>query len=277
MLHVLNVLVDSVLAVVERISPSSAAELRILYSIVCHPVRGSSHKERLESFYANQATGYDGFRRRLLHGREEMVQAATKRASGGIWVDMGGGTAANLEMAGDEAVMTFAKIYVVDLCGPLLEVARQRCLERGWHNVEVVEGDATSWVPDEGLGQADLVTFSYSLTMIPDWFAAMSHAEALLSADGVVGAVDFYVSRKYAAPPLSRHSYVQRSLWPYYFSHDDVRLSSDHVPYLMRAFKQEQLVERSAPLPYIGMVLPQVPYYTFIGSRRSASQEAALE
>ena len=44
--------------------------------------------------------------------------------AGGIWVDMGGGTGANLEMMGDEAVMSFAKVYVVDLCTPLLEVAR---------------------------------------------------------------------------------------------------------------------------------------------------------
>ena len=81
---------------------------------------------------------------------------------------MGGGTAANLEMMGDEAVMSFAKIYVVDLCTPLLEVARRRCEERGWHNVEVVEGDATSWEPHEGPGAVDVLTFSYSLSMIPD-------------------------------------------------------------------------------------------------------------
>ena len=38
-----------------------------------------------------------------------------------------------------------------------------------------------NWEPDEGLGHVDLVTFSYSLTMIPDWFAAMDNANALLT------------------------------------------------------------------------------------------------
>ena len=88
-------------------------ELKILYSLAVHRVRGETLKERLDSFYASQAEGYDTFRKRLLHGREEMVGEVCERASGGIWVDMGGGTGANLEMMGDEAIMSFAKIYVV--------------------------------------------------------------------------------------------------------------------------------------------------------------------
>jgi len=170
-----------------------STELRVLYHIVCHRVRGGSHKERLDSFYGAQADGYDAFRRRLLQGREQLIEAVGSRSQGGIWVDMGGGTGANLEMAGDEVVMSFARIYIVDLCSPLLQKARERCTERGWHHVEIVEADATTWVPDEGLGRVDLVTFSYSLTMIPNWFSAIDHAIALLGPEGLLGVVDFYV------------------------------------------------------------------------------------
>lgn len=243
-------------------------ELRMLYRIVLHPVRGSTHAERLESFYSEQAEGYDEFRQRLLHGREEMIHAATSHVGrGGIWADLGGGTGANLEMAGDEVVMSFAKVYIVDLCPSLLQVARQRCADRGWHHIEFVEADATTWVPDEGKAKLSLVTFSYSLTMIPDWWAAVQQALRLLKPNGTLGVVDFYVSRKYPAAGLQRHSYLQRNLWPFYFAHDNVRLSPDHLPFLLQNLRRERLEERLAPLPYIGRILPGVPHYLFIGSK----------
>lgn len=245
------------------------SELGVLYHILCHRVVGSSHKERLQSFYGAQADGYDDFRRRLLHGREQLVEAVGSRTSGGIWVDMGGGTGANLEMAGDRLVMSFARIYIVDLCGPLLQKARERCALRGWHHVVCIEADATSWMPDEGFGRIDLITFSYSLTMIPNWFDAIDHAVKLLEPNGLLGVVDFYVSRKYATEGSeARHSYVQRSLWPYYFSHDDVNLSPDHLPYLLSKLQSLELSESAAGLPYLGLLLPPVPYYVFVGSPR---------
>ena len=57
----------------------------------------------------------------------------------------------------------FKKIYVVDLCPSLCKYARAKVAEKGWKNVEVVEGDAASWAPPGGQA-ADLVTFSYSLS-----------------------------------------------------------------------------------------------------------------
>jgi len=217
-------------------------------------------------FHQAQAAGYDSSRKRLLHGRELMVQEATSRACNGIWVDMGGGTGSNLDMAGDAAVMSFAKVYIVDLCVPLLEVARRRCAERGWHNVECVEADATTWEPPEGPKKVDLLSYSYSLTMIPDWFAAIEQGKRLLAPDGIVAVVDFYVSRKRVDDGMVRHSYLQRALWPFYFAHGDVRLNADHVPYLLWAFSKLELHERGASLPYFGAILPRVPYYVFLGS-----------
>ena len=56
---------------------------------------------RLESFYSGQAEAYDDFRRRLLQGREAMYQSIPV-PEGGVWVDLGGGTGANLEPIGGE-------------------------------------------------------------------------------------------------------------------------------------------------------------------------------
>ena len=47
-------------------------------------------------------------------------------------------------------------------------------------------------------GPADVVTFSYSLTMIPDWVRALEQAWALLKPGGTIGIVDFYVASQTA-------------------------------------------------------------------------------
>ena len=234
---------------------SIVSDVRVLANLAMAPFRhaGESHKERLEAFYQAQAGDYDAFRKRLLQGREElMAEAKAAHGEGGIWVDLGGGTGANLEMMGDEAIMSFAKVYLVDLCGPLLEVARKRCEERGWHNVQIVEDDATTWVPEEGYGQVNLITFSYSLTMIPDWYAAIEHAAALLAPGGLIGTVDFYVARKHPAEGMAKHSWLQRTFWPTWFLMDDVRLNMDHVPYLLRvrgARLRHACARRPRPVP----------------------------
>lgn len=70
----------------------------------------------------------------------------------------------------------FSHVYLVDLSPSLCEVARQRFARLGWENVSVVCQDAREFrlprsTPD-GAGfsldtKADLVTMSYSLSMIP--------------------------------------------------------------------------------------------------------------
>ena len=95
------------------------------------------------------------------------------------WVDMGGGTGANLEFLAD-SIADLASATVVDLSPSLLEMTRDRIKERGWSNTQAVEADATTWQPEDG--PVDVVTFSYSLTMIPDWFAAIDNALAMLKA-----------------------------------------------------------------------------------------------
>ena len=155
---------------------SCGDDLRVLFNNFLHPISGATHKEKLESFYAGQARSYDVFRHRFLHGRVPMIEAMPSQ-KGGVWVDLGGGTAANMEHFGD-ALRIFSKVVVLDLTPSLLAVAQRRIDERGWSSfVTTVEGDATK----QGLpgmppaGGADLVTMSYSLTMIPDWKAALAN------------------------------------------------------------------------------------------------------
>jgi S-adenosylmethionine-diacylgycerolhomoserine-N-methlytransferase len=240
---------------------SLLTDLRVLYHIVAKPVRGKDHAARLESFYSGQAEAYDDFRRRLLQGREAMYQSIPVPEDG-VWVDLGGGTGANLEpISGD--LHKARKVYLVDLCESLLFVARKRCAARGWSNVEAVAADATLWQPSAG--PADVVTFSYSLTMIPDWFAAINNALAMLRPGGTIGVTDFFVARKYPAAGCARHSWFTRTFWPTWMGSDNVFLSPDHIPYLQRNFSTLRLEEKRAKVPYMPLI--RVPYYTFIGRK----------
>jgi S-adenosylmethionine-diacylgycerolhomoserine-N-methlytransferase len=228
------------------------ADARTLLALARGAGRGGNHAERLRRFYSGQAADYDRFRERMLHGRRELVERLPARPGARI-VELGGGTGRNLEFLG-ERLAQVAEARIVDLCEPLLDVARRRF--RGFPNIACTLADATRWRPDEPV---DCVYFSYALTMIPDWRAAIDNAIAMLRPDGVLGVVDFHVS------PAQR--WTTRTLWPRWFAHDGVRLSPHHLPYLRDHLDTLHLAERRGPVPY----LPGrgAPYYVFIGRRRA--------
>ncbi len=236
-------------------------DLSILYHLALRPVRGKDHAARMENFYAGQAAAYDDFRKRLLHGREELFQKIPC-PEGGSWVDLGGGTGANLEFIADK-VPTLGQAYVVDLATSLLKVADERFQKNGWKHVSAIEADATTWQPPSG--PVDVVTFSYSLTMIPDWFAAIENALRMLKPGGVIGVVDFYVSRKHATEGMTRHGWFTRSFWPVWFSSDNVFPSADHLPFLKSHLETVWSHESRSKVPYIPFI--RTPFYQFIGRK----------
>lgn len=246
-------------------TPKSSSFLKTLWHITMHKIKGESHEDRLESFYAGQADGYDSYRKKLLHGRREMFQSLAVN-EGDVWVDLGAGTGENAEHLSDK-LDRFSRVYQVDLCQPLLDVGKRRIADRGWTNVETVHADATKFEPAEG--KVDLVTFSYSLTMIPDWFAAIDHAYDLLKPGGQIGVVDFYVSRKYPDEGMKKHSWFTRSFWPTFFGMDNVNPQRDHLPYLLKKFEVEQMLEEYGKVPLTPII--RAPYYYFIGRKPSDS------
>ena len=240
---------------------SLAADLKTLAHLALSPIRGQTHAERLESFYSRQAAGYDAFRARLLHGRQELYEALPA-PTGGLWLELGGGTGENLERLGPR-LKDLRKAYVVDLAPSLLSVARQRIARHGWGNVSTVEADVTQFAPADG--PADVATFSYSLTMIPDWFLAIDNAFSMLRPGGRIAVTDFHVGRRDPPPGLVRHGVFSRHFWPLWFGHDGVRPNPDHVPYLLSRFDVDTLVEDAGPVP--GLPFVRVPYYAFVGRK----------
>jgi S-adenosylmethionine-diacylgycerolhomoserine-N-methlytransferase len=239
--------------------PELLADSRVLWRMLRGLPRGGSAAERLQAFYAPQAGRYDAFRRRLLHGREELLRRLPA-AAGDVVIELGCGTGENLERLG-QRVAGLRRLVLVDLCPALLEQARTRAA--GHSNVEVVEADIARYRPSE---PADCVYLSYALTMVEDWRAVIEGAVAMLKPGGTLGVVDFYVSQARPAPGRLRHATWERWLWRRWFAHDGVRLDPDHVTQLAAALPDGLILERRGPLPYLPGLT--APYYLFIGRRR---------
>ena len=220
--------------------------------------RAKSHAEALKAFYAPQARHYDRFRERLLQGRETLI-GRLPLPDGARIVELGGGTGRNAEFFGTK-LDRVESLTIVDVCAPLLAEARERA--RGIPQLRVVEADATTHEPDEPV---DVVYFSYALTMIPDWRAAIANAVAMLKPGGVLGVVDFYVSAANVPDGIAQHNLLTRAFWPAWFRHDGVRVSSQHFPELRRLLPDHVFIEARANVPYLP--LGRVPYYVFVGRK----------
>jgi betaine lipid synthase len=143
----------------------------------------------------------------------------------------------------------FRAVYVVDLSPSLCQVAEARFQRLGWKNVKVICQDAryfrladyldldseksTGMVKggsiynqskESDLG-ADLITLSFALSMIPEFYPVIDSLSALLSIEGIIGACDFYVqsqidynSRNYTGGVIDRHcNFWSRTFWRTFF------------------------------------------------------------
>mmetsp|Transcript_64644 Transcript_64644/g.154320 ORF Transcript_64644/g.154320 Transcript_64644/m.154320 type:complete len:676 (+) Transcript_64644:146-2173(+) len=160
----------------------------------------SGHASKMEAFYESQKHEYDAFRESFLHARSTLIDCVPIKNFKQVWIDVGGGTGRNLEFLSAATIRDhFSKIYIVDVSPSLLEIAKERVEKAGLKDiVECVFCDFTSdqAVKDKlpAAGSVDLVTFSYSLSMIPDKTSALKQAASLLKpkGEGVLGLADFW-------------------------------------------------------------------------------------
>lgn len=233
----------------------------------------------LEEFYKSQAKIYDKTRTALLQGREMCLKMSLNhlsRNSDNIWIDIGGGTGSNIyEMSKNTNLSkTFTKIYIIDLSPSLCEVARARCKKEGWNNVEVICGDACDFEIDEE--EAQLVTFSYSLSMIPSFHAAIDHALAILDRkNGIISCVDFGVSNtsmlvgrvNTLGGLVNRHvPWFYRTFWRIWFEFDKVFLDPSRREYLEYKFGTIK------SLNCYNRKLGNIPYYIWLGCDKDHEQ-----
>lgn len=123
----------------------------------------------------------------ILHGRRRAAAFLNLRPNSRV-LEIGCGTGLNFRYLLAYLDPTAGKLTGVDFSAPMLERAAGRVTRQGWPNVELVEADATLL----NLGrQFDAVFFGYSLTMIPDWVAALARAGEHLVTGGRIVVLDF--------------------------------------------------------------------------------------
>ncbi|RUS13927.1 hypothetical protein BC937DRAFT_94590 [Endogone sp. FLAS-F59071] len=262
------------------------APLQFIYSCFLKPIGNHGHNQasRLDTFYQDQAEVYDATRGGLLRGRTTMLKICAaqlkeqiksgKMTRKPIWIDLGGGTGWNIERMNDYfPIEKFETVYLVDLCAPLCKVARERFEKRGWKNVVVVCDDASSFqLP--GLsnpeGKIGLVTMSYSLSMIDNYFPVVDRVQTLLSSEGVFGVVDFYVSGRSPAPAerlsgsVNRQcSWFTRFFWMIWFDFDHINLAPGRRDYL--EYKFGSLKAINGRNRFVIPWLIKIPYYVWLG------------
>ncbi|KAJ2909296.1 hypothetical protein GGI21_002026, partial [Coemansia aciculifera] len=260
--------------------------------------RHSSQQGRLDAFYEGQASVYDSTRGKLLRGRKTMLRLSAaelkKRSRNGskpIWIDLGGGTGWNVEqMDLIYGISNFERVYLVDLCRPLCKVAEQRFQARGWKNVTVVCQDALSFVlPELGghddRGRIDLVTMSYSLSMIEDFYPVVDRIASLLNpSTGFIGVADFYVSGSTHPPVAAARdagvlgyacNWLTRVFWQHWFEFDHVYLHPCRRNYLEHKFATHKVLNRRNH--FIVPYLVQIPYYVWLGVPSPSAESETLQ
>lgn len=229
-----------------------ASDARVLWQLLRgHPKTGD-HAADLSGFYGGQAEAYDAFRERLLPGRQQLyAELAQGLPANAHLVELGAGTGRNLAWLGGQTY-ALGRADLVDLCQPLLAQAEKRW--QAADNVSCHLADASTWQPE---APVDAVVFAYSLTMIPDWQAAIANAIKMLKPGGQLAIVDFTIT-----PEQSK---LARWFWQRWFAHDGVHLNLEHLPTLSASLPQNRWQLSQSHLPYLPGL--RICHYRFIASK----------
>jgi S-adenosylmethionine-diacylgycerolhomoserine-N-methlytransferase len=172
----------------------------------------------MENYYRFQADIYDLSRPFFLFDRDKTSKELVLK-SGQVALEVGCGTGCNLhhlvEKAGPKG-----KVYGLDCSESMLRKAREKIEKNGWTNICLIKEYAENYTLEE---KADLILFSYSLTMIPDWKAALNNARENLKDNGKLIILDFYVWHR------NRKMF---NIWKKWLKINHVNISDEPVEYL---------------------------------------------
>lgn len=163
-------------------------------------VRGSAR-------YSKVAPLYDLLSAEPVYRPGRVVGIEALRLSPGDQVlDLGCGTGLNFSLL-HAAVGPTGRIVGVDASPEMLAQARRRAVQQGWHNVTLLQADATSLHVGQVArsldeGQADAVVATYALSLMPQWRRAWTAAGELARPGARMAVVDMRPPmRWWLAPP----------------------------------------------------------------------------
>ena len=153
--------------------------------------QAASHDQLMNAVYRNQRYIYDVTRKFYLLGRDRLIDGLDV-PPGGTLLEVACGTGRNLIRAGQRYPQ--AQLYGFDISTEMLATARANIARAGMTDrTRLIQGDATAFDATTAFGVAgfDRVMVSYSLSMIPDWRAALACALDLTAPGGQLAVVDF--------------------------------------------------------------------------------------
>ena len=151
----------------------------------------ASDAQRMDRHYRFQRHIYDSTRTHYLIGRRHLIDSIDAAPAASV-LEIGCGTAWNLIRVAQS--YPEAHIYGIDVSRAMLDTAQASVNRRGLAGrIHLRQGDATSFDPRAlfGCKTFDRIFFSYALSMIPKWEAALAHAATCISPGGRLLIVDF--------------------------------------------------------------------------------------
>ena len=149
----------------------------------------SAQADAMDRMYRLTRHVYDASRKPYLLGRDRLI-ADLDVPPGGAVLELGCGTARNLVAVGRR--YPGVTLCGSDISGEMLKTAAGN-VRRSGLAIGLAAGDATTFDPRPAFGRDrfERVYFSYALSMIPDWRAALAHGLALTGDGGRLAVVDF--------------------------------------------------------------------------------------
>ncbi|MEO1681381.1 MAG: class I SAM-dependent methyltransferase [Pseudomonadota bacterium] len=168
-----------------------------------------THAALMDGVYRRQRHIYDATRKFFLLGRDRLIQDLAP-PTGGRVLEMGCGTGRNLVLAAQR--YPEARFFGLDISAEMLTTARRKIAgERLAGRIALDQADATAVDPRAlfGVDGFDRVFFSYTLSMVPDWRAALARALKATAPGGTLHVVDFGQQREM---PRAIHAVLSRWL-----------------------------------------------------------------
>lgn len=145
-----------------------------------------NHGDLMDEVYRYQRLFYDVTRKYYLLGRDHLIHEINAEPGDRI-LEVACGTGRNLAKIGKSYPQ--ARLYGFDISDQMLTTARAKLAGKA----KLARGDACAYDPNSLFNETsfDHIVLSYSLSMIPDWQAALRESVRHLAPGGTLHIVDF--------------------------------------------------------------------------------------
>jgi ubiquinone/menaquinone biosynthesis C-methylase UbiE len=147
----------------------------------------SDKSQNLTAYYRIHSHFHDATRWAFLYGSRRLVEKL-EIVPGERVIEIGCGTGANFAAIQSKLGNT-GELIGIDRSAAMLRKADERIRKNGWTNVRLLDLEYGKETVTRG--KADVILFSYSLSMIADWELALACAHSELWSGGRIGVLDF--------------------------------------------------------------------------------------